>query len=144
MAQQIKSVPAGLFDGFVNVTNITQLFNECHELETLPDLLFKDLTKVTNYRYLFYGDTKLIIPANLFCDEATEMTTRFASVASVDFTGTFFRSTWDGTTAGTAPQLWNYTMPDNVVSATCYAGLGNNATSLTNYASIPAAWGGTA
>ena len=141
---KIKTVPAGLLDGFVNVTNITQIFNECHELETLPDLLFKDLTKVTNFRYCFYGNPKMIIPANLFCNEATDMATRFVNVTSVDFTGMFNRSSWTGTTPGTAPQLWNYTMPNSVTSQACYAGAGNNATSLSNYSSIPSAWGGPA
>ena len=58
----------------------------------------------------------------------------------MNFSNCFNRTTWTGSTKGTAPALWSATMNASSTKTTCFGGAGNNATSLTNYASIPAAW----
>ena len=141
---KIKTLPAHLIDRLVDCTNASQFVNQCTELEYLPDLFFQYQTNVTNWRYLAYGNTKFKLNANLFCNEATDMATRFAGLSSLDFTGAFSRISYTGTEQGTAPQLWNYTYTDTPTTTGCYSGAGNSTTSLTNYASIPTAWGGTA
>jgi hypothetical protein len=52
----------------------------------------------------------------------------------------FNRSSFTGTTQGTAPALWSVTFKATPTSTSCFAGGGNSATSLSNYADIPAAW----
>jgi hypothetical protein len=141
---KIKTLPAHLLDRLVDCVNASQFVNQCAELEYLPDLFFQYQTKVTNWRYLAYGATNFRPNANLFCDEATDMATRFNGLSGLDFTGAFSRTAYTGTGQGTAPQLWNYTYSDPPTTTGCYSGAGNNATSLTNYASIPSAWGGPA
>ena len=140
---KIKTLPAHLIDRLVDCTNASQFVNQCTELEYLPDLFFQYQTKVTNWRYLAYGAPKLKLNANLFCDESTDIATHFSSVVP-DFTGAFSKTAYTGTTAGTAPQLWNYTYGGTPTTTGCFSGAGNSTTSLTNYSSIPQAWGGPA
>lgn len=139
---KIKTLPAHLIDRLVDCTNASQFVNQCTELEYLPDLFFQYQTKVVNWRYLAYGNTKFKLNANLFCNEATDIATRFAGLSSLDFTGAFSRLSYTGTEQGTAPQLWNYTYTDTPTTTGCYSGAGNSTTSLSNYASIPSTWGG--
>jgi hypothetical protein len=58
----------------------------------------------------------------------------------MNFTECFYRPTWTGSTQGTAPALWSATMNASSIKTACFGGAGNSATSLSNYASIPAAW----
>jgi hypothetical protein len=91
---------------------------------------------------MFDNCPKLQQVANLFCDEATEKLTRFATATSLRFTRMFTRNTFTGS-QGTAPELWAYTFgftPTSTNTQNCWSGSGNSATSLTNYASIPTAW----
>ena len=57
----------------------------------------------------------------------------------MNFLNCFDRTSFTGT-QGTAPALWSATMNASSTKTTCFGGAGNSATSLTNYASIPAAW----
>ena len=70
------------------------------------------------------------------------MATRFSSVASVNLSYAFNRTAFTGQ-QGTAPHLWNYTY-QAVTSSSCFKGAGNTTESISNFNSIPSAWGGPA
>lgn len=91
--------------------------------------------------YVFYGCNKLQLPANIFYENG--ITDRFSGASSVNFNYFMYRTSFTGT-QGTAPDLWNQTGITSVSSFFTFAGAGNSLTSLTNYADIPTAWGGTA
>ena len=57
----------------------------------------------------------------------------------MNFNSCFYRTSFTGT-QGTAPALWSATMNASSIKTSCFGGTGNSATSLTNYADIPAAW----
>ena len=132
------TIPSGFLDGFVKLTNLTQTFFNCNKLTSAPSLLFKDCSVATNFTQCFASCAKMTIPSDLFCASSAK-TTRFASVTP-NFDGCFNRSSWTGSVAGTAPDLWNYTFGGTPTTTNCYGGTGNSATSLTNYSSIPSAW----
>ena len=137
----LTSLPSDFFtyttavstDGFLNT------FYSCTSLASVPTDLFRYNTACTSFFQTFKDCDKLEINASIFCDEATEMTTRFND-QSVNFTNCFKRTSFTGT-QGTAPQLWNYTYGSGTpTKTTCYGGGGNSLTSLDNYASIDAPW----
>lgn len=161
----ITSIPDGLFDNNGAVTNMSHAFDYCRSLQDIPSGLFDHCTVVENFEYVFYGCVGITeIPqllfknnkaaylfnrafngllyqayvSNLFCEPA-DKATRFANVTP-DFTYMFYRDYWRGSNAGTAPDLWNYTYAGTPTTNGCFGGDGNNSTSLTNYADIPAAW----
>ena len=82
---------------------------------------------------------KVQINRNIFYADG-EQATRFAG-KTVDFRNCFQRGSSTGGIQGEAPDLWNCTF-GLVYSTSCFAGAGNSATSISNYASIPTAWGG--
>ena len=131
----LTTVPSGLFDGMTKVTNVSYLFAGCTGLTSLPANLFRNQTKATNFSYCFYKVLASVIHANIFCNESTEKTTRFADVTP-NFSNCFASLT--GTEAGTAPALWNYTYKSTPTSTKCFNG--SSATTLTNYSSIPSGW----
>lgn len=64
---KITAIPAGLFDGCVNVTNMSNVFYNCFSLVTIPAELFRYNTKVTNFSTIFQNCTSLVtIPEDLF------------------------------------------------------------------------------
>ena len=138
------TVPTDLFRYNTAATNFHYTFRYCTSLESVPPYLFRYNTAVTDFSGTFQHCTKLILNSDMFCDEATEMATRFAGMSSVTFSTCFSRGSYSGEQAGTAPELWNYTIQGgywpsgNILS--CFGGAGNNSTSLTNYANIPSGW----
>ena len=64
---KLESIPSGIFDGNVNVTNFSYSFYYCTKLTTIPSNLFKDNINVTTFEYTFYNCTALtLIPNELF------------------------------------------------------------------------------
>lgn len=143
----LKTVPAGLFDNLTELATVVSMFQNSH-IETVPNGLFRYNTKIYGFTDCFNGCEYLTLNKNIFCDEATEASTRFISpdIIIPYFYRTFQRSNFLGTTPGEAPSLWLYSYNDNRDASdnTCYSGAGNNATSITNYNSIPTTWGGPA
>ena len=87
---------------------------------------------------IFPATIFLQINKNIFCNEATEIETRFANM-TVSFSGMFE----DRSIEGTAPSLWKYNY-SNVHGANCFK-MSNFITSyskLTNGGEIPVEWGG--
>lgn len=136
----IPEIPNNFFKNNTLINDFQSCFEGDTALTNIPEFLLKYQTGTTiSYRYMFQNCPKLKLISNLFCDEATEKSTRFASATTLDFAGMFNRSTFTGI-QGTAPDLWNYTLGGTVTKTYCFAGAGNSLTSLTNYADIPTAW----
>lgn len=131
----ITSIPAGLFDKNINLENVSTCFNVCDSLESIPVGLFKYNTKITDFEMTFRQVLAKVIHPNIFCDEATEKTTRFANVAP-NFRQCF--SSLKGTVQGTAPALWEYTYKSTPTKSGCFYGA--SATVLSNYSSISSEW----
>ena len=63
----LTSIPDGLFDNNPKVTNFSSCFNSCSNLTSIPDGLFDNNPVVTNFGSCFYGCSNLTsIPDGLF------------------------------------------------------------------------------
>ena len=140
----LANIPADLFKYNPNATNFKETF-AYNPLTEIPDGLFRyvGLNDNPNFEKTFYDDftatNNCKINANIFCDEATEKTTRFKNVVP-NFYMTFVRGATFTGTQGTAPELWNYTYKSAPDGRNCY--LGQSSSTLTNYSNIPNTWGG--
>lgn len=135
-----------LFRYNINVEDFTSTFADCY-IKEIPEYFLKYNTKATSFNSMFSKSVSTaIFPAtiflqinkNIFCNEATEIETRFANM-TVSFSGMFE----DRSIEGTAPSLWKYNY-SNVDGANCFK-MSNFITSyskLTNGGEIPVEWGG--
>ncbi len=115
-----------------------QTFASCTGLTTLPADLFRYNTTANSFYQAFYGCNKLQLRSDIFFPPE-EAATRFLN-KSVDFSNAMRISTFTGT-QGTAPALWDCNFGTGTpTTITCFTG--QTAGSVTNYASIPTAWGG--
>ena len=131
----LTSIPEGLFNGMTRVTRFRSCFRECTSLTSIPEGLFREQVNATDFLYCFRRVPAKAIHPNIFCNEATEKTTRFANV-NPDFSNCFEELT--GTVAGTAPALWEYTYKAEPTKTGCFSG--NSTTTLSNYGDIPTEW----
>ena len=132
----LTTVPTDLFRYNTAATSFQQAFLNCTALATLPADLFTYNTQAMNFNQTFSGCTKLTSTSDMF---GVAYTTRFLN-QSVDFTNLMQRTTFTGT-IGVAPALWTFSFGSGTATiAHAFNGAGNSATSLSNYASIPAAW----
>jgi len=130
---QLTSIPSGLFDNNTLVTNFEYCFWGCSQLTSIPSGLFDNNTLVTNFRYCFCDCSKLQLRTDIF-DFANFLN------KNMKFGNCFYRSSFTGV-QGTAPALWEADYGTGTPTTTgCFGGGGNSATSLTNYADIPAEW----
>ena len=133
--KKLASIPAGLFSGMTKVNNLSTLFGYCSALTSIPEGLFREQVNATDFRYCFRRVPAKAIHPNIFCNEATEKTTRFANVTP-NFSNCFEELT--GTVAGTAPALWEYTYKAEPKKTGCFSN--NSTTTLSNYENIPTEW----
>lgn len=136
------TIPTDLFRYNVAVSTaaFTGTFRGCSLLATVPEYLFKYNVNagINGFWATFYGCTKLQLNKWIFYASGEE-STRFFNRTS-NFSYCFERASFSGV-QGSAPELWNCNFGTATPTKTsCYAGAGNSATSLDNYASIPAAW----
>ena len=134
--RSLTTVPVGLFDDMTEGTNLSGMFGNCTSLASIPEGLLRNLTKANNFTQCFAQVQASAIHPNIFCNEATEKTTRFANVTALSFSNCFYGL--KGTVAGTAPALWEYTYNSTPTKARCFSG--NSATTLSNYGDIPTEW----
>ena len=137
----LTSLPAGLFVKNTEAKDFGNCFARCTGLASVPEGLFAANTKATDFTYCFTGCTKLVLNANIFCNEATEKETRFAN-QQMNFGSCFQDCGTDASIGvgrgGTAPRLWEYAMSEIGGRSFCFY----NCTNLANYADIPPEWGG--
>lgn len=136
----LTSLPDDLFryNTKISTNGAAWTFHSCTNLTSLPADLFKYNTVCTSFNSTFYGCNKLQLRSDIFFTAGGE-STRFLN-RSVDFTNAFNIGTFTGT-QGTAPALWDCSYGTGTpTTTTCFTG--HTAASVTNYASIPTAWGG--
>ena len=136
----LTSLPATLFSAQTGITTgaFDSTFYGCYGLTLIPDGLLKYCTSCITFNTMFGACTKAKLSALIFWD-AGGRDTRFLN-QSVDFSSCFSRSSWTGSTQGTAPDIWNCNFGTGTPTrSNCFAGAGNSATSLSNYAEIQAA-----
>ena len=131
----LTTIPSDLFSGMTKVVDLTNCFSNCSALTSVPVGLFREQVNATRFNYCFRYVLASAIHPNIFCDEATEKTTRFANVKP-DFTSCF--DSLKGTVAGTAPALWEYTYNSTPTKTKCFNG--NSSSTLSNYNDIPTEW----
>lgn len=136
---ELIEVPQNLFKYNTEATNFNAVFSRCGKLETLPDYLFRYNFKAVDFTYAVNLCFKLQLNKNLFCDEDTEKTTRFANVTPI-FKEMVNRESFTGDAAGVAPKLWEYTYASAPTTTKAFYGNGNSIESLSNYNDIPANW----
>ena len=141
-------VPADLFRYNTNASDFSYTFYGCTVLASVPADLFRYNLGVYSggiahgFVGVFQGCTKLQLHASIFFG-AGEESTRFLNI-TVSFQDAFNRTSFTGT-QGVAPDLWACNFGTGTpTKTTCFGGAGNSETSLSNYASIPIAWGGPA
>jgi hypothetical protein len=140
----ITNVPAGLFDRATLVggslgKGFKQTFDGCANLETIPANLMASNTVVRSYYAMFNNCPKLQVRADIF---GPDLQAHFAGrTLSISFASMFFRFGAFGGAQGTAPALWSVTNV-SFTSTSTFTGHGTN--SLSNWTSIPTAWGGPA
>lgn len=127
------TIPSDLFRYNTLNTSFESTFSGCSLLETISDNLFKYNTVCYAFMTTFLNCSKLKVSEWTFC-AAGEETTRFSG-QTINFTSCFSRTTFTGT-QGKAPTIWLYTM-SAFTKVSCFAGVGNSASSLSNYEDIP-------
>lgn len=130
----ITTVPQDIFRYNTKALNFRGVFNGCTKLATLPADLFTYNALANSFDICFYGSPKLQLRDDIF---GSDYANRFNG-KTVLFTNTFKQTTFTGV-QGTAPRLWNFAGL-TATKTGCFGGSGNNATSLSNYAEIPAEW----
>lgn len=138
----LTGITAGLFDNHPYCGDFGTAFANCWNIPIIPDYLFRPhTTNGVDFSGTFAHCNKLKISPNIWCDDATERTTRFASTPSrMNFTSCFAMDGFTGE-QGTAPSLWDYTYDDEQLDplhSTAFAG--NSLSSLSNYGDIPNDW----
>ena len=137
----LTSIPTGLFDKNTEVTNFSSAFSECYNLQQIPGGLFANNFKVTSFQAAFRTCKSLSVIDDVFIKVGvSDPTNRFAGVTKVDFSMCFENAGVDLTSRGTAPDLWNYTLPGSVTSRKCFAKNENYIAEFTNQADIPVSW----
>lgn len=141
----LTSIPTGLLDLCANLTNVYGMFNGCTILASAPSELFANNLLISGagisngFAQTFMNCYKLQIPSDIFYAPANR-DTRFLN-KNVTFYRCFYRNSYTGTVAGTAPDLWLANFGSGIKEPTqCFGGTANNATSITNYLDIPDAW----
>ena len=136
----LSSIPTGLFDKNTLATDFNACFSGCTSLSSIPAGLFDKNTLATNFDFCFSGCSILVLNENIF--SATNSHDRFSG-KEMSFYYCFENvgKLLSPGSGGTAPDLWSYDKGGASWTTTdCFA----NATHLSNYASIPTAWGGVA
>jgi hypothetical protein len=111
-------------------------FYSCQNLVSIPAGLFHNNTLINNFQGCCSHCTYLYIQPGLF---PPANSTFFANRGNMDWSFCFNRTGEKLANAGTAPPLWTYGRGGNTWTYDdCFKG----ATSLINYSSIPASWGG--
>lgn len=132
------SIPSGLFKYNINASTFNGCFNSCNAIQEIPAGIFANNTSATTFTDVFRGCSSARLNSRIF-SAIGDKGNRFANVTPT-FSNAFSRSSYSGSVAGTAPDLWNYTFNGTPTTTGCFGGNGNSATSLTNYADIPEDW----
>ncbi|MGL5979567.1 MAG: fimbrillin family protein [Phocaeicola sp.] len=136
----LKEIPADLFKHNIKATDFSELFFSCENLKIVPAGLFRYNKAAYNFRSVFHDCTRAKAQSNIFCDEATEGSTRFDSLMeTANFGAAFARF---GAYLGEAdenasilPALWGYTYKSTPFHTRCF-----EATKASNAAEARECW----
>ena len=135
----LTTIPAKLFEKNTLVTDFDKCFEGCSALTEIPNLLFATNKSATGFSKCFSGCKEAKLNPNIFCNEATEKTTRFLNM-TIDFTYCFKSCAYSLNTssaAGTAPALWEYTYGSGTITKTdCF----ESVYTVSNSSAIPNEW----
>ncbi len=111
-ATSLSSIPAGLLDYLINVEEFRETFREIQVSQSLPQGLFAKNLKAWDFFRCFYFCQYLKLNSNLFLDNDTDESSRFAQVRqTVDFSNMFNSSTDASIDQSSVPNLWKYAYP---------------------------------
>lgn len=132
----LTDIPSGLFDNNAKLKSVSNMFEYC-DIKSVPEYLFAKNLEIDNFSYCFSGNGNLVLNSNIFCDEESEYTERFAGKI-MHFVCCFmdcgsYLSPGEG---GTAPALWNYPIAPGSQISGCFM----NVTNVTNADEIPENW----
>jgi len=135
---KITEVPAGLFDSRpTTLVNFNSTFQNCTNLTTVPANLFAwAWNSQPAFTDTFSGCGKLVMRGDIF---GSDIQTAFGGKTGTAAFAGFFARPASPTGLGTAPALWTVT---NATFTSTGAFTGNSTNTLTNWESIPTAWGG--
>jgi len=133
-------IPTDLLRYVTGVTNLTAFFSTCSGLVgSMPVDFLRYVTAVTNFSFFMNGCRRVtqsedifgLNPENRFLNQSVNFTDAFSNLGNLP-----------GIPQGTAPAMWTYNYGTGVPIR--IRAFNQNSASLTNWASIPAAWGGPA
>jgi hypothetical protein len=133
----LKEFPADVFRHNTNAgaNAFVELNYSNPELTSVPADLFRYCSKATSYNTAFYRCRKLQLRADLW---GPDLQGHFDG-RTVNFSSWFSQNAAFEGEQGTVPALWGVT---NVTFTATGAFTGNSTNSLSNWTSIPTAWGG--
>ena len=134
------TIPGDLLRYVTQVTNLQGLLFNCQSLTgEVPENFFGALTQAVNFTTVLASCRGLQLQPNLFGPNPGS----FFAARTPNFSSAFANiGIQEGTPQGTAPPLWEYTYGGAPTTTNCFTL--NSATHLSNWAQIPAAWGGPA
>jgi len=133
------SIPTDFLRYVVNATNLSNFLSGCSGLTgSTPADFLRYVVNATNLSSLLQNCTRLQLTPDILGPDPNRFLDRSVSFSNA------FRSvgTFSGTPQGTAPEIWLYNFGVGIPT-TSNAFFGNSS-SLSNWAQIPAAWGGPA
>ena len=137
--RNLTSIPAGLFDYNTEATSFYGCFNYCGNLTSIPEGLFDKNTEATSFGYCFNYCTSLKLNSNIFCNETTEKSTRFADKI-MNFDSCFeicgASLTADDIAESIARALWDYEMIASSSKTDCFTDA-----RISNAGDVDADWG---
>ncbi len=88
--RNLAVIPAGLFATNTSVTNVTNLFTDCESLTAIPEGVFSGLSKVTSFSGMFKGCSGIqTVGDNILsgCDAAVNISSMFQGCTSLTDVG---------------------------------------------------------
>ncbi len=142
MCGNVTSIPKGLFDSCIGATTFDHVFYGCSGLTAVPDGLFDKCPETTSFGYAFYGCSALrTVPTDIF-----DANTKVTSFSSTFYGCSALTGESPYTSVGDA-KVHLYERADHTdtfAEPTKYGSCFTGCTGLTDYSSIPSAWGGGA
>ena len=137
----LANIPAGLFAQNGQLEKLYACFQNCKALTSIPENLFANNPKLKNFGYCFDYCHNMVLNSNIFGEDNTRfanLETTEDSPLNLDYCFRIDGSKRTTQLVGTAPDLWNWELPDNVSHTGCFAG--HSAATLSNYSEIPDDW----
>ena len=135
----LNTIPAGLFQNNNQVTSFNHCFVRCTLLTSIPEVLFSNNPAATDFVSCFRNCINLTLRSDIFPDPTTNPD--FFANRTMSFGYCFYNvGSEPSATAGTAPELWQFTGGGNGGATTWYISSCFENANVTNYNAIPNNW----